>query len=712
MRLITRAAIIFISMLIILIIFIVFQFIKKNDVKYLRASLESMGIIMIQNQLDLISSPVSQYLQDISLWDETVRFMKTRNRVYSYENINLSGTLYNINETWIYTPGFNKIYHFRNSSASSAAGDLNPILPEINNRFKSEKFFSFFYAKNKTIYKILCSSIHPSTDTERKTEPAGYIITSILYNKELFNALKKKLPALQKVEISADFTKHSKNHDLLSVNIPLQDINGNTSGLVHAEFELVYLRTIQKLGTIQRYFLFLTIFFLIITAFFFFNGVIRPVRAIYKILFQSDYTPNPSFIKKIPYEFERIMGLINLNRTFEIKLYKALKDAEKQKALAEKATQEKSEFLASMSHEIRTPMTGVLGFSDMLLETPLNNEQLEIADGIKKSARSTLAIINGILDLSKIEAGKLILADEPFDINKLLEDVRLIIKGLSTGKKMDIVLDNSHENKITFQDDKQRLRQILLNLCGNAIKYTLEGEVRINASSVQLSDDLMEFTFSVRDTGVGMTEDQLDRIFENYEQVYDPDAFTGGTGLGLAITKNLTELMNGSLNVSSTPGEGSTFTVKIKMKFNRNKLAESEYTMMEDLGLNILVAEDNLISMRIIKNILTKAGCACDPGFTGQQAVEAADSKKYDLILMDFQMPVLDGTDASKIIRAGTGPNRNTPIYAISADLPEYSAVKSAESGMNGFITKPFNNREINAILTHVKKAKTNNRQP
>lgn len=704
MRLITHAALLFSIIFLLLLVTIAFQFWKQSETKNLRAELAAIAEVMIRKQINLVDFPISKYLQDISLWDDTVDYIKNRNRDFTYENFDLSAKIYCIDEIRIYTSGFKKIYTFSSRPSAESDGDPGPVLADIRKRLQSEKFFSFFHKNNKSLYRITCASIHPSSDMERKTKPYGYIITSVHYDTGHFTPLKKEIPALQHIEIQTSNIKSDADPDFLSAIVPLTDINGNETGSVHALFKSPFLSRINAADRFLRYFIYLSITILLITIIIFNLRIIRPLSEIYKILFRSNYNPDPRFIKKLSFEFERIMELINLNRSFEIRLVAALQAAEEQKAIAEKATRAKSEFLANMSHEIRTPMTGVIGFSDMLHDTELNDDQRVFTDGIKKSARLTLSIINDILDLSKIESGKLILQNEPFNITSMLDSIILITRGFATGKNIDIILESSLPKNLVILGDHKRLRQILLNLCSNAVKFTTSGEVRIIAKYYMLNGDETDLTFSIKDTGVGMSEEQLNRIFDEYEQVYDPAAFTGGTGLGLAISRSLTELMQGTLDVTSTQGKGSTFTVRLKLKRTEEKIASFEPAVPRDLGLEILVAEDNSISMKIIENILKKTGCNCETAYTGEQAVEIAGIKKFDLILMDFQMPVLDGMKASMQIRSGSGPNISTPIYAISADLPEDSAEKSRNSGMNGFIMKPFINKDVYAVLLNVKK--------
>ena len=690
MRLLTRGLLLIFFLLILFALFIVvFEYWENKEAEHLISELELKDKIILESQLKLRNEPVSRFLHDLTLYDDSVDFINSRNVKFVTDNINLSSEVYNIGEIWIYTPGFKKIYYFKNKNISIAAGEIESLLPLLKIRFNSEKFFSFHYRKENTVYHIIAASIHPSSDRERKTKPAGYIITAVPYDTAFLNEIKLGYPLVKDIEI--DFTNGNPRRfsNLLSVHLPLPDISGNPVAYININPDSLYIHDIRKADVNQRYFIYIIIVAGSIIIIGFIHGVVRPLKEIYRALFENNYMA-PKSQKYYSFEFKRIMDMININRNVEMKLGKALEENEKQMETAQKAIKAKSEFIANISHEIRTPMTGVIGFSDMLLETTLDTQQQYFAEGIKKSSGQILNIINDILDLSKIEVGKFELSNKPFNISEMLNDVIFILQGYAIDKGIKIVLDNSLSGSVSVEGDEKRLRQILLNLGGNAIKFTLHGEVIIAATSVIVDENMIELTFEVKDSGIGMTDEQVSRIFDKYEQVHDPVAFTGGSGLGLAITKSLTELMNGTLKVESTPGSGSTFTVVLEMVLLKDKIEKPSLVQVKDLKFDILIAEDNLINTRVLENILKKTGCSCDCCDNGQKAVQMSEQKKYDLILMDFQMPVLDGMEAALKIRSGGGPNKSTMIYAISADMAEDSRLKSGKSRMNGFILKPF----------------------
>ncbi len=703
MRLLTRGLILIVSFLVLFGLFILFtEYWEAREAEHLISELRSKEIIIIESQLKLKNEPVSMYVQDLTVYDETVDFFNSRSRKFLADNIDSSSEVYNIGEVWLYSPDFKKVYYFQNKNVGDEAGDIDDLIPSLKKRLSTERLFSFYYRKNNIIYNMIAASIHPTEDMGRKSKPAGYLITAVPYNTAFLNGIRSDFPMIQNVSTIFEIVQPVSRPTLLTVQMPLADINGEPAAYLNVDNNSQYIDDVNRADTIQRYFVYLIILFAaaIITAFI--HGVIRPLKEIYRALFEVNYAA-PKNHKHYSFEFKRIMEMININKSVELKLGKALAENEKQMEIIERAVKTKSEFIANISHEIRTPLTGVIGFGDMLLETQLDSQQRYYAEGIKKSSDHVLNIINDILDLSKIEAGKFELLYKPFNIGEMLNDVIFILKGYAIDTGLVIKFENSIPDCVSVEGDEKRLRQILLNLGGNAIKYTLQGEVKITAASALTDTGSIKLTFEIIDTGVGMTDEQISRIFDKYEQIHDPVTFTGGSGLGLTITKSLAELMNGTLKVKSVPGSGSVFTVILEMIRFNGEIEKRLPAQVKDLDLNILIAEDNLINMRVLENILKKAGCRCDICNNGQKAVEMAEQNKYDLILLDFQMPVLDGRKAALKIRTGNGPNKRSMIYAISADMAEDSKIKSGKSRMNGFIMKPFVVEEIHAILLNIK---------
>ncbi len=703
MRLSTRVFLLISFIVFLFLTFVgMFEYREKLEETKLRAELKKKELTILEKYLYMKSSPVSKYLQDITIWDDSVKFMKNRDPRFLYDNIDLSGEVYGIGETWVYTPGFKKIYYFSNSHVKTKSGGIDLLTPLLESRFKNEKFFSFFYRKDDNVFEITAASIHPSSDRERKTEPAGYILTAIPYDSNFIEQIKSDSPLITSVTIQLSHPDNPFDPARITISKPLEDITGNPVAYLDVMLESQYLRDLHATDRVQRYFFYITLLSMIITLVAFKEWIIYPLKEVYKALNSSDYIP-PRKIKRLPFDFLQILELINLNRNVELRLGTALQEAEEQKTIAEKATRAKTEFLANMSHEIRTPMAGVLGFADMLLDSTVDPEQKDLASGIKSSAETIMGIINDILDLSKIESGKFTLLEEPFNINSFLDNLIWILRGFASDRDIEIKLDNRITSCTNVNGDEKRLRQILMNLGSNAIKYTFEGEVLITAESATFAGDSVRITFSVADTGIGMNEEQLSRIFQKYEQVHDPATFSGGTGLGLAITKSLVEEMGGTLDVKSIKGEGSTFTATILFRCAEGESPKPSLINVRNLGLSVLIVEDNPISMKVIENIIRKAGCSTEPAYNGLDAINLADFKKFDLILMDFHMPIITGIDATSIIRKGEGPNRDTPIYAISAELTERSSEKARNCGMNGYLMKPFVIEDVFKVLMKTK---------
>ncbi|MBP6023534.1 tetratricopeptide repeat-containing hybrid sensor histidine kinase/response regulator [Ferruginibacter sp.] len=375
-------------------------------------------------------------------------------------------------------------------------------------------------------------------------------------------------------------------------------------------------------------------------------------------------------------------------------------EAEKEKAEAsEKA---KHQFLANMSHEIRTPMNAIKGMTDILIRRNPNEDQKEYLDGIKQSSDSLLVIINDILDISKIEAGKVELENEPFSVNELVNNVHTIMQFKAEEKGLELLKDIPVEN-LTVQGDATRLRQILINLIGNAIKFTEKGLVTTTIKSDKV-DDKLNLHFTVSDTGIGIDDDHADKIFKSFEQAYsDTGRKFGGTGLGLSISKKLVELQNGKIWVESEKGKGSRFhfTIAYEMaaqKVETNHAATTNTSIAAGLkGINILLVEDNQFNAVVAQEELEDSieEVKVELAENGAIAVEKLRSSHFDIILMDVQMPTMNGYEATKAIRALDNEKANTPIIAMTANVLKEEVELCQQAGMNDFIGKPFDTSEL-----------------
>jgi signal transduction histidine kinase/CheY-like chemotaxis protein len=394
-------------------------------------------------------------------------------------------------------------------------------------------------------------------------------------------------------------------------------------------------------------------------------------------------------------------------RTLELETQVADRTQELEAAVesAETANQAKSTFLASMSHELRTPLNAILGFSRMLARDPgISRQQTELLDIINRSGEHLLGMVEDVLSLSRIEAGRIELKEEPYNPTQLLQEIGQIFTARATGKNLKFNLELDSELATWLQGDAGKLRQVLINLLNNAVKFTQEGDIRLGAGSAPISQvpHRVMLQLEVGDTGPGIPSDQLERVFEAFVQVEGAPNGEGGTGLGLTISKSLVEMMGGEISVESELGRGTLFRVNVPMQLaEAGATAPDKAAMAEIIGLQsgqpewrILVVDDNLENRLLLTNLLTPVGFMVQEAEDGQQAISEFQAWRPHLIWMDMRMPVMDGYAATKKIRGLPG-GEAVRIIAVTASVLEEQREEILACGCDDLVYKPFRDQEI-----------------
>ncbi|MCU0287750.1 MAG: ATP-binding protein [Acidobacteria bacterium] len=409
----------------------------------------------------------------------------------------------------------------------------------------------------------------------------------------------------------------------------------------------------------------------------------------------------------------RDLEIRKLNESLEDKVAERTRDlliakeqAENARQNAELADRAKSTFLANMSHEIRTPMNAILGYSNLLMKSITDKKQQEYLEIVQNSGRNLLALINDILDLSKIESGKLSLVYKPIDPHRIFSEIKHIFKIRTEEKGIDFVVEVEPDIPTGLLMDETRLRQILFNVVGNAVKFTHEGHIKLSVRKRNLDGDPDKIclVFKIKDTGIGIPNEQLEDIFKAFEQQRNQGGYYGGTGLGLAITRRLAEIMNGDISVESKLNEGSTFTIELRdIKINTQhldavpSLAPSSRDLIFD-DVNILLVEDNLYNLNLVRAVLEEKNIKVIAAVDGKDALEKLYNCNPNLVLMDMKMQGMDGYEATQIIK-GDEKLKKIPVIALTAAAMKEGRTKAKEAGCDGFLAKPLDEDQLFAEL-------------
>jgi signal transduction histidine kinase/CheY-like chemotaxis protein len=702
-----------------IVLSVVFKLVVNNKRKnLLTKQYEDTRNISVPKALEINYADIKSHSYDYTAWDQMVNYIQTKDSTWAKEELDNSLYSYQINVIWVLDSNLKQIYYSTKNQEKDTVrlGFFNAALKE---KLSQSYFQNFFIRSSGRLYELHIAPIQPTRDIKRESPPHGYLILGKSVDASYIAALHKIAPEISftlKNDIAVRTPVFNIKNSDIKYDLSLNSITGETLGVIQIERNFSSLTEFNN--SINYYLLcFISIVFLLCIGFYQLARrlIVKPIASISKAVHQKDGSYIIPLSKSKTEYGELCTQLINsfdyneqLSHEIEIRkqseeaLQKTLGEkliAEAGKAQAESSAKAKSQFLSTMSHEIRTPINGVIGIANLLMEEDLSYKQKEYVSTLNFSANHLLSLVSDILDFSKIEAGSLHFEKASFNLEKLCQSTFDLFRNKAEEKQIAYRFVPSSMKDHSLYGDSTRLSQVIANLLSNAIKFTEKGFVEFGYEVLVSNNHNSTICFKVTDSGIGIDPDKIHKVFESFAQADESVTRQyGGTGLGLTISKKIIELQGGSIKVDSMPGRGSVFT--FTLTFDNHVYKNKEFyeqtvdnTARKELpGMKVLVAEDNPVNAMVLTRFLNKWKIESKVAVDGSQAITMIEEDQYDVVLMDLQMPNIDGVEATRIIRQSESEKtKDITIVAFTADALLETQRKLVEQGFDYCITKPFN---------------------